>query len=48
MTEIVESKFINFEKLSERDYITILLDLLLYKDEDLVKNAIEILSLHFS
>jgi hypothetical protein len=41
-------RFIDFEDLSERDYITILLDLLLYKNEPLVRNAIEILSLHFS
>jgi len=48
LRDIIEKRFIDFEDLSERDYITILLDLLLYKNEPLVRNAIEILSLHFS
>ena len=47
MLDIIKNKFIDLEDLAERDYITIILDLLLYKDETLVMNAIEILSLHF-
>ena len=48
LNDIIDKKFIDMEELSERDYITILLDLMLYKDEDLVKNAFALLHLHFS
>jgi len=44
----MNEKFISFEELSNKDYNLILLDILQYKEENLVNSAISLLHSHYS
>ena len=46
--DIMIEDFISFEELGNKDYNIILLDLLLYKEDNLVNNAISLLDSHYS
>ena len=46
--EFTQTKLFDFEEISEVDYITVLLDLMLYEDDQLVNMVLDLLNTHFS
>lgn len=48
MNTAFEDKMLDLERISARDFVCILIDLILYENEDLVNNAFKLLVKFFS